>query len=408
MNKVTRRIRTAVWAIAAVTFGFGLWAIPSSVALACSLFVLSAVIGLLNVVAVSAATKAIVVAIDNDLDATRAQFKQVVENLPVGLFTFRNGMVGFSNWAWDEQCSRLPGTSPNEALKGTLSSNTQEPVLDLLKRYEQREEPFTMRLTIHDPWGSERHIESRGVPVYDADGNFLHLLGFNLDITSAELATRELNVRNLALETAFRDLEDNLEAMLSSLVKAIEAKDPYTAGHSERVMEYSVRIGTAMGLSKDDLHILRMGTLIHDIGKIGVPDSVLTKPDKLTNEEFEIIKRHPVTGFNMIRDIPYFKACAPIVRWHHERLNGKGYPDGLHGEEIPLLVQISTVADMFDAMTSNRAYRRSLGIEVAMAELRKDAAANVVNPDIVAIWETLLREDGVLREELTVDLPLAA
>jgi HD-GYP domain-containing protein (c-di-GMP phosphodiesterase class II) len=141
-----------------------------------------------------------------------------------------------------------------------------------------------------------------------------------------------------------------------------------------------------------------MGTLIHDIGKIGVPDDILGKPDKLTGEEFEVIKRHPVTGYRMIRDIPFFKDCAPIVRWHHEKLDGKGYPDGLTGSEIPLLVQISTIADMFDAMTSNRAYRGSLGAAKAVEELRKDAMRNIVNPELVEVWVKLLIEDGAYSE----------
>jgi PAS domain-containing protein len=344
-----------------------------------------------------------------ELAEARGQFKQVVENLPVGLFTLKDGNFTFSNWAWDEQVLRMPGQSPTLSFRRSLVPEDRERVLDLLQRYEAREEPFTMRFRLGDDLGEFRHIESHGVPVYGANGTFQHMLGFNLDISSAERATYELDSKNQALEHAFRDLEDNLEAMLASLVKAIEAKDPYTAGHSERVMEFSVRIGQALGLSEEDLHVLRMGTLIHDIGKIGVPDSVLTKPDKLTDEEFEIIKRHPVTGFNMIRDIPYFKACAPIVRWHHERLNGRGYPDGLRGDEIPLLVQISTVADMFDAMTSNRAYRRSLGIEVAVSELRKDVKNNVVNGDLVELWIGLLREDGLLdADSQASDLPMAA
>ncbi len=343
------------------------------------------------------------------LQDSRGQLKQVVENLPVGLFMLRDAQFSFSNWAWDEQMDRSPGQGLTESFQRALAAEERTDVLAKLAAFEQREEPFHMRFQLRDKFGVSRHIESNGVPVYGADGNFLHLLGFNVDVSSAEKAAHDLDAQNQALEKAYVTLEDNLEAMVASLVKAIEAKDPYTAGHSERVMEYSVRLGEAYGLSKEDMNVLRMGTLIHDIGKIGVPDSVLTKPDKLTDEEFDIIKRHPVTGFNLIRDIPYFKACAPIVRWHHERLNGTGYPDGLRGDEIPLLVQISTIADMFDAMTSNRAYRRSLGVEVAIAELRKDADRNVVNGELVELWASLLKADGLLHDDLyEEELPRAA
>lgn len=345
--------------------------------------------------------------LEEELGKSNAAFKQVVENLPVGLFMIKSGTFEFTNWAWDEQMMRLPGQEPNAAFKLALHPEDRERVLADLRHFEEREEPFRMQYRL----GKERHIESHGVPVYGADGTFLHLLGFNVDSTSATQSSNDLDQKNRALGAALEELEDNLEAMVASLVKAIEAKDPYTAGHSERVMEYSVRIGEAMGLSKDDMRTLRMGTLIHDIGKIGVPDEILGKPDRLTKAEFEIIKRHPSTGFRMIRDIPFFTDCAPIVRWHHERLDGTGYPDGLSGSEIPLLVQITTIADMFDAMTSNRAYRRSLGAETAIAELRKDAERNIVNGDIVEVWAKLLIEDGVLHPAPTlnlIELPRAA
>ena len=334
--------------------------------------------------------------LEAELTSAHGAFKQVVENLPVGLFMFDGRDFTFTNWAWDEQMMRLPGQAPQEAFRLAVKSEDPDGPLAALKRYAGREEPFAVKMTVSTDFGDLRYIESQGVPVYGADGEFTHLLGFNVDATRATLSALDLDAKNRALESAYNELERNVEAMVASLVKAIEAKDRYTAGHSERVMEYSVRIGRALGLSKEDMRILRMGTLIHDIGKIGVPDSVLSKPDKLTDEEFDIIKLHPITGFNMVRDIPFFRDCAPIVRWHHERLNGTGYPDGLQGDEISLLVQISTIADMYDAMTSNRAYRRSLGPEVAIAELRKDADRGIVNPALVEIWARPLVEDGIL------------
>ncbi len=347
-----------------------------------------------------------VISLENELNGAHGAFKQVVENLPVGLFMFDGRDFTFTNWAWDEQMMRIPGQTPQDAFRMAVKSEDPDGPLAALRRYAQREEPFAVKMTVSTDFGDLRYIESQGVPVYGADGEFMHLLGFNVDATRATLSALDLDAKNRALESAYGELEQNVEAMVASLVKAIEAKDRYTAGHSERVMEYSVRIGRALGLSKEDMRILRMGTLIHDIGKIGVPDSVLSKPDKLTDEEFDIIKLHPITGFNMVRDIPFFRDCAPIVRWHHERLNGTGYPDGLQGEEISLLVQISTIADMYDAMTSNRAYRRSLGPEVAVAELRKDADRGIVNPELVEIWARLLAEDGILSG--TQELPKAA
>lgn len=328
----------------------------------------------------------------------RSAFKQVVENLPVGLFTLHDQEFQFSNWSWDEQMMRLPGQSPTQSFRKALHPQDRDAILDSMKRYEEREEPFQIRFRLLNEFGELRYVESQGVPVYGPDGNFLHLLGFNVDVTNAERATHDLDAKNKDLEIALADLEDNLQAMVSSLVKAIEAKDPYTAGHSERVMDYSVRLGEAIGLSRSELKVLRMGTLIHDIGKIGVPDDILTKPGALTDEEFQIIKRHPVTGYNMIRDIPFFRECAPIVRWHHERLNGRGYPDGISGDELSVLVRISVITDMYDAMTSNRAYRRSLGTEVALSELRKEADKGGVDGELVEEWARLLKRDGLRLE----------
>ena len=398
MDKCATRVRIALW-IAASLAGISSAlsasssvgsAVMSALAAACCAYLASAGIG--------HARQGTIQSLENDILLANAAFKQVVENLPVGLFMVKDGVFNFTNWAWDEQMMRLPGQEPFHAFTKALHAEDANNVLADLKRYEAREEPFRMHYRLVTEFGDQRYIESHGVPVYGPDGTFQHLLGFNVDATSATRSSNDLDFKNRALEAALEDLEDNLEAMVASLVKAIEAKDPYTAGHSERVMEHSVRIGEAIGLSKKDMRTLRMGTLIHDIGKIGVPDDILGKPDKLTVEEFEVIKRHPVTGYRMIREIPFFKDCAPIVRWHHEKLNGQGYPDGLTGSEIPLLVQISTIADMFDAMTSNRAYRGSLGAAKAIEELRKDAQRNIVNPDLVEVWVKLLIVDGAYCE----------
>ncbi|MBX3120379.1 MAG: HD domain-containing protein [Fimbriimonadaceae bacterium] len=206
----------------------------------------------------------------------------------------------------------------------------------------------------------------------------------------------EIEATNIVLTRALEDLQDNFEAMVQAWVKAVEAKDLYTAGHSERVMQYSTAIGRRMGLSEHDLRVLEMGTLIHDIGKIGIPDSILIKPSRLSNEEFEVVKSHPDIGYRMISSIPLFQECAPIVLWHHEKMDGSGYPDGLCGDEIPLLVKISTVADMFDAMTSTRAYRASLSASIALENLRKDAEKGALEPKIVEILAEIVNEQGVL------------
>jgi putative nucleotidyltransferase with HDIG domain len=162
---------------------------------------------------------------------------------------------------------------------------------------------------------------------------------------------------------------------IRALAMALDARDPYTAGHSERVSAISIAIGRQMRLGTEQLEILRLGALLHDIGKIGVSDHILRKPGPLTADEFEQIKQHPGLGARILRSVPFLALHVPIVELHHERPDGKGYPHGLAGEEIPVLARIAHVADAFDAMTSARAYRPARGSADALAELWKCAGA---------------------------------
>ena len=161
---------------------------------------------------------------------------------------------------------------------------------------------------------------------------------------------------------------------VASLAQAVDARDKFTSGHSMRVQQISVDIGRVMRLSEKELEALEWGGLLHDIGKIGVPDSVLNKPDRLTKEERAIMNAHPVIGANIIAPVTKLAPELPIIRHHHEWYNGSGYPDRLIGDEIPMLARILHVADAFEAMTAARPYRMTpLTSEQAMAELRKFA-----------------------------------
>jgi len=157
--------------------------------------------------------------------------------------------------------------------------------------------------------------------------------------------------------------------VIGALAAALDARDPYTAGHSQRVADLSVAIGRQMQLSDTDLETLRLGALLHDIGKIGVSDAILRKPGKLTAEEFEQIKLHPTLGARILKPLRFLDAQLAIVELHHERPDGRGYPHGLKGDEIPQFARIVHVADAFDAMTSARAYRSARSASAAMAEL---------------------------------------
>src|SRR6185436_6068144 len=162
---------------------------------------------------------------------------------------------------------------------------------------------------------------------------------------------------------------------IRALALALDARDPYTAGHSERVSAISAAVGQRLGLDGDDLDVLRLGALLHDIGKIGISDDVLRKPGGLTPAEFEAIKEHPTTGARILRSVPFLAAHLPIVELHHERPDGKGYPHGLLADEIPLHARIVHVADAFDAITSARAYRPARSAAEALQELWRFAGS---------------------------------
>ena len=162
---------------------------------------------------------------------------------------------------------------------------------------------------------------------------------------------------------------------IRALAMALDARDPYTAGHSDRVSAISVAVGRQMDLAPDQLEILRLGALLHDIGKIGISDAVLRKPGALTPDEFELIQQHPGVGARILRNVDFLAPHIPIVELHHERPDGKGYPHRLRGDEIPLLARIAHVADAFDAMTSARAYRPARNAAEALHELWRCAGS---------------------------------
>lgn len=171
--------------------------------------------------------------------------------------------------------------------------------------------------------------------------------------------------------------------MLRSLALMIEARDSYTDGHCQRLAQYAADVGMMLGVDDDDLAALRRGGYFHDIGKIALPDAVLHKPGRLTPEEFELVKQHPVIGDRLCGDLRALSAVREIVRHHHERLNGSGYPDGLQGDAIPVLAQIIGIVDVYDALTTDRPYRKAMTPEAAMEELGRGVAAGLYRGDLV-------------------------
>jgi putative nucleotidyltransferase with HDIG domain len=202
------------------------------------------------------------------------------------------------------------------------------------------------------------------------------------------------------------DMRKNYYDTVKALINAIEAKDSYTSGHAARVGEYAVAIATEMNMSLRQVDRIRNAALLHDIGKIGINDNILNKEEKLSDLEFEVIKRHPSIGYDIISDIGFLSDVMSIVRNHHERWDGKGYPDGLKGEEISLETCVLTIADSFDAMTTDRPYRKALTVEEALDEIRKNSGTQF-NPDIVEISVKVLKSYGTSIEKDNKDKGIA-
>jgi putative nucleotidyltransferase with HDIG domain len=209
-----------------------------------------------------------------------------------------------------------------------------------------------------------------------------------------EQRTHELNV-------ALDSLEDAYRSTLRALTAALETRDAETHGHSERVVTFSLRLGRELGLDKEQLRSLEFGSLLHDIGKIGVPDAILRKPAKLTDEEWVRMREHPVHGQAILREIEFLEGASLVVAQHHERWDGTGYPLGLRGCEIELNARIFAVADAFDAMISDRVYRQGRSYEAAAAEL--DAwAGRQFDPHVVEAFHRVPREDWEELRRLSV------
>lgn len=191
--------------------------------------------------------------------------------------------------------------------------------------------------------------------------------------------------------------KQNLIHLTFTLSESIDARDSYTAFHSKNVAYYSYELGKAMNLSSKECVHLYIGGLLHDIGKIGISENILNKPIKLTEDEFEQIKKHTIIGFNMLKHVPSFRknSILDMVLFHHEKYNGTGYPNGLKGEEIPLVARIMAVADAFDAMTSKRVYRQTNDIQFALNEILKGKNSQF-DPEIADIFLDLLSKDKIL------------
>jgi putative two-component system response regulator len=218
------------------------------------------------------------------------------------------------------------------------------------------------------------------------------------DVVTKPFARSELTarIRSLIRLKRYTDELDSAEAVILSLARIIEARDPYTGGHCDRLGQYACALGLRLGLDADQQIALRRAGILHDVGKIAVPDAVLLKTTPLDAAEWAVMKCHPVIGDQLCRELRLLDDVSPIVRHHHERLNGSGYPDHLKADRIPLLAQIISVVDTYDAITTPRPYRPAGSMEHACAELHQDVARGWKSAQLVAEFTGMVSQSPIV------------
>ncbi|MEW5920050.1 MAG: HD domain-containing phosphohydrolase [Bacillota bacterium] len=216
---------------------------------------------------------------------------------------------------------------------------------------------------------------------------------------------KELQLANKTLEEeveyAYKNIQSHYSETVSSLVAAVDAKDAYTKGHQERIAKLAQLIGQNVGFSAEELELIKQAAILHDIGKIGVPESILMKQDTLTDEEYAIIKKHPVIGAEILSPVQFLKEVVPLVLYHHERFDGKGYPQGLKGSQIPLSARVICITDAVDAMLSNRPYSHAKTVEKVKEELLRCSETHfdpqlvdvILKNELLAIYLLLVEKD---------------
>jgi PAS domain S-box-containing protein len=238
--------------------------------------------------------------------------------------------------------------------------------------------------------GREVFLETSGAPIFDSQGVFRGYRGIDRDITERKEAEKE---RHASAEKLQQTLLQTIEAIAST----VEARDPYTAGHQRRVALIASAIAREMGLAEDRIHALYLAASIHDLGKIRIPAEILSKPGKLNAIEFELVKGHPKTGYEIIKDIQFPWPIAQMVLQHHERIDGSGYPQGLKSGQIMLEAMIIAVADVVEAMSSHRPYRPGLGLDEALQEITRHRGT-LYDPAVVDSCITMFREKKFVLE----------
>lgn len=200
----------------------------------------------------------------------------------------------------------------------------------------------------------------------------------------------ELLLRVRSILQLKSDLDRQAAGVIFSIARSIEARNPYASGHSQRLSNFAVRFGKSLGFAEDDLEVLSLAGLLHDIGNIGVPDAILFKSGPLSREEIRVVERHPVEGELICAPLRLFRRVLPIIRHHHERMDGSGYPDGLKGDSIPLIARIFQIVDICDALTNDRPQRKGVSLPAALTVLYEEVELGWLDPELVSHFASLV------------------
>jgi PAS domain S-box-containing protein len=299
----------------------------------------------------------------NELKQQHALLQSLINSIPDLIFyKDKQGNYLGCNSAFEAYCGKSEKEIIGKSDFELFRQQTGKPYRQKVQQMLSQGEPVKNEQWLNYPDGRQVLVDTLKTPFYGPDGELFGLIGVSRDITERMQAEKE---RKQHAEELQRSLVQTIQAVAI----AMEKRDPYTAGHQQRVSALSVRIGREMGLPEVQLEGLRLGSMIHDIGKISIPAEILNRPAKLSINEFEIIKRHSLVGWEIIKDISFPWPLAQMILQHHERFDGSGYPNGLRAEEIILEARIIAVADVVEAMASHRPYRASLGLKAAIDEI---------------------------------------
>jgi PAS domain S-box-containing protein/putative nucleotidyltransferase with HDIG domain len=319
---------------------------------------------------------------------SEVRFRSLSENAPDIIYALGiNGEFTYTNPAIET----ILGYRPEEIIgKYFVDIARKEDILRCIKAFKQvRDRKQTLKeetgILLHKD-GTERYFSISGAPNFDSEGNFIGLVGTLKNLTDIRRSEMEL-------KKSFEKLQSAMSSTIDAISIIVESRDPYTAGHQRRVAQLAMAVAGELGLSEERIDLIRMGSLIHDIGKIYIPAEILTKPGRLNDIEFAMMKSHPTVGYKILNKVDFIPVIVDMVYQHHERMDGSGYPLGISGDKILLESRIIAVADTIEAMASHRPYRPALGVAVALEEIKKQRGS-AFDAKVVDACLKLFEEQG--------------